>query len=97
METSNYKLSGKGSFEFAILQAPATKDTTYETMPKVHDYLNDIELAPGNAYTVSSYPCPAGGSVGIWMYATGDAKLEYFQDFNPCRESPLIVVVRFKN
>ncbi|KAK0271774.1 hypothetical protein LTR35_013250 [Friedmanniomyces endolithicus] len=84
METSNYKLSGNGSFEFAILQEPATKDTTYETMPKVHDYLNDFELVPGNAYTVSSYPCPPGGSVGIWMYATGDAKLEYFQDFNPC-------------
>ncbi|KAK1092979.1 hypothetical protein LTR48_003261 [Friedmanniomyces endolithicus] len=85
METSNYKLSGNGSFEFAILQEPATKDTTYETMPKVHDYLNDFELVPGNAYTVSSYPCPPGGSVGIWMYATGDAKLEYFQDFNPCQ------------
>ncbi|KAK0346555.1 hypothetical protein LTR91_019030 [Friedmanniomyces endolithicus] len=93
METSNYKLSGNGSFEFAILQAPATKDTTYETMPKVHEYLNDFELVPGNAYTVSSYPCPAGETVGIWMYATGDAKLEYFQDFNPCRELTLVVVV----
>ncbi|TKA52538.1 hypothetical protein B0A55_11942 [Friedmanniomyces simplex] len=97
METSSYKLSGNGSVEFAILESPATKDTTYATAPLVHNYLSGFDLVPGNAYNVSSYPCPAGQTVSFWMYATGNTRLGYFQDFNPCPCTLTDVIRAFDN
>lgn len=30
--------------------------------------------------------CPAGKTIGIWMFSATGSSLNYFQDFNPCRE-----------
>ena len=87
LETSAYTFSGNGSMHFSKLNGPATKDTTYTNAPTTHTDFGMFMLAPGNAYKIADFACPAGEAIGIWMNAVGDTALNYFQDFNPCRES----------
>ena len=47
-------------------------------------------VAPGNAYTIASFPCPAGQTVSYEVKAVGDTYLRDFQDYNP---SPIGVYI----
>jgi len=89
LETSAYTFSGNGSMHFSKLNGPATKDTTYANAPTTHTGFGMFMLAPGNAYKIADFACPAGEAIGIWMNAVDNTALNYFQDFNPCRESHL--------
>lgn len=87
LQTSAFSFSGSGSMGFAILNSPATKDTTYANSPKVKTTLASQTVMPGNAYTLANFSCPAGQAMGVWMHAMDNTMLNYFQDYNPCRES----------
>ena len=87
LETSAYTFSGNGGVSFAYLSNPAQQGkTTYNTMPKIKQDLGVWTMAPGNAYTVATMACPAGQAVAFSMAPKGDTCLNYFQDYNPCRE-----------
>lgn len=76
-----------------MLHGPANADTTYANVPASKEEFGIWALAPGNAYTIADFACPAGEAVGIWMHAMGSMALNYFQDSNPCRESSLIIAL----
>lgn len=86
LETSAYTYSGDGVFKFAMLDGPATESTTFATSPKVVKDYGSFTMAPGNAYDIASIPCPAGKAIGIWFNTKTNSVLDYFQDYNPCRE-----------
>lgn len=86
LETSSYTLSGDGVFKFAMLDGLASSSTTFATSPKVVTDYGSFSMSPGNAYDVASIPCPAGEAIGVWIHTTGDSVLDYFQDYNLCRE-----------
>ena len=53
--------------DFALLDAPATAFTTFDTAPGVAADLGALTLCPGNRYVVSSFPCPAGQRITFAM------------------------------
>lgn len=93
LETSSYTYSGDGVFNFAMLNGPAGSSTTFATSPKVVTDYGSFTMTPGNAYDIGSIPCPAGKATGIWLHTTGNGVFDYFQDYNPCRESPVEMVL----
>lgn len=88
LETSSYTYSGDGVFKFAMLNGPASCSTTFASSPKIVTDYGSFTMSPGNAYDIASIPCPAGKAIGIWLHTTGNGVLDYFQDYNPCREYP---------
>lgn len=86
LETSAYTFSGNGSMHFTMLNGPASQDTTYANAPTTKTDFGAFTLAPGNAYKIADFACPAGQAIGIWMDAHANTALNYFQDFNPCRK-----------
>jgi len=83
LQTSSFTLSGAGSVEFSKLNSVATQMTTYANAPAGKD-LGSHMIAPGQAITVATGPCAAGGPVSYSMSSTGSLDLNYFQDYNPC-------------
>lgn len=56
-------------------------------------YLGEYTLTPGSSSRIHSMACPAGKTIGIWMFSATGSSLNYFQDFNPCRKSsPLFLL-----
>ncbi len=95
LETSSYNLTGSGAVAFSRLDVAVSAATSYNTLPAVAQPCGTRTLAPGNAYTVASFACPAGRAVAFAMGAArGDAStaLRYFQDYNPCPTGLFIAV-----
>ena len=86
LETSSFEFTGDGVLEFEQLTSPATKITTYNNQPSVAKDLGTKTVSPGNSYTIATFDCPAGQTVGFEIKATGHTALNFFQDYNP---SPL--------
>jgi hypothetical protein len=84
LTTSSFTFSGAGTVDFKSLSSVATESTSYSNAPGVASDLGQVTVAPGNAYKVSSFSCPAGKAVSYEMSAVGDTALKYFQDYNPC-------------
>ncbi|KAL2357226.1 ubiquitin 3 binding protein But2 C-terminal domain-containing protein [Cryomyces antarcticus] len=91
LQTSAYTLTGSGGISVAELTAPATEQTTYNTVPKVAVELGTTQVKEGGAYVVTSHACGAGQRIAFEVRATGSLKLDFFQDYNP---SPLGFYVR---
>jgi glucan endo-1,3-beta-D-glucosidase len=84
LETSSFTFNGKGGMKVTSLTAPATEQTTYDTVPAAGHISNTISnVAPGNEYFVASMACPAGERIGVEVSSTDGLDLEYFQDYNP--------------
>ncbi|KAK5107818.1 hypothetical protein LTR62_000632 [Meristemomyces frigidus] len=88
LETSAYTFNGQGGITVGKLSAPATAQSTYNSVAKedFHPAGSIASLKPGNSYVVSSYACEAGATVAFEFESTGGLDLEYFEDYNP---SPL--------
>lgn len=72
-----------GGLDFALLSSFANSGTTYATTPTVqHDY-GMTEILPGNNYTIATYPCQGGQTVGYSVSSKGGVELDYFQDYAP--------------
>ncbi|KAI7262007.1 hypothetical protein KC343_g4663 [Hortaea werneckii] len=84
LETSAYTISGDGKANFYTLEKPAHKSNTFNTSPKPDKYLGEYTLTPGTSSKIHSMACPAGKTIGIWMFSATGSSLNYFQDFNPC-------------
>ncbi|KAI7197781.1 hypothetical protein KC363_g222 [Hortaea werneckii] len=84
LETSAYTISGDGKANFYALDKPAHKSNTFNTSPKSDKYLGEYTLTPGSSSKIHSMACPAGKTIGIWMFSATGSSLNYFQDFNPC-------------
>ncbi|KAI7281141.1 hypothetical protein KC345_g4294 [Hortaea werneckii] len=84
LETSAYTISGDGKANFYTLENPAHKSNTFNTSPKSDKYLGEYTLTPGSSSKIHSMACPAGKTIGIWMFSATGSSLNYFQDFNPC-------------
>ncbi|GAB7358500.1 hypothetical protein MBLNU230_g2563t1 [Neophaeotheca triangularis] len=85
LETSAYTFSGSGKVSFKKMTSPAKQHTTYHNMPKCDKNAhNEITVAPGNAYDVEEFPCPAGETMAVMMSPEDDTCLSLFQDVNPC-------------
>ncbi len=86
LETSSYTFSGSGELDFGRLSEPVDQQTSYANLPSVAQDLGTFTVGPGNAYTVSSFDCPAGEQVSFLVAdAEGsDTSLRFFQDYNPC-------------
>ncbi|KAI1351948.1 ubiquitin 3 binding protein But2 C-terminal domain-containing protein [Xylaria sp. FL0043] len=87
LQTSSFSFSGSGAIDFSRLSGPVSAATSYANLPEVSQSYGQQAIAPGNAYTLTSFPCPAGESVAFEMSAAqGDSStnLRYFQDYNPC-------------
>ncbi|KAI3318063.1 ubiquitin 3 binding protein But2 C-terminal domain-containing protein [Xylariaceae sp. AK1471] len=95
LETSSYNFSGSGAVNFARLSKPVTESTSYATLPSVAHSYGQKTVAPGNAYTIDSFACPAGERISFEMSAAaGDdsTDLRFFQDWNPCPIGMFITV-----
>ncbi|EFZ02346.1 UBA3-binding But2 family protein [Metarhizium robertsii] len=83
LTTSSFTFSGDGKIDFSLLNSPATQGTTWNNQPgKKTDY-GITTVAPGNSYTIASFPCPAGQAIGFEMSDCGNTNFRYFQDYNP--------------
>ncbi|KAL6231512.1 ubiquitin 3 binding protein But2 C-terminal domain-containing protein [Aspergillus navahoensis] len=83
LETSAFDFSGDGTIQFSAVETPATQSTTYNNAPQISQSLGQFTVSPGNSYTVSSFECPAGQTVGYEMSTAGSTNLEFFEDYNP--------------
>jgi len=88
LTTSAFELTGSGGLDISQLKAPATEQTTYNSVPQTEVYMPEhlggpSGVAPGNEYVVTSGPCAAGQRIGYLVAATGTLNLNYFQDYNP--------------
>ncbi len=83
LETSSYTFSGNGGIDICMLSAVATSSTTSSNAPACKTGFGTVTVAPGNSYSIATFPCPAGQAIGFEMKASGDTQLTYFQDFNP--------------
>lgn len=84
LETSSFTFNGKGGMKVTSLTAPATEQTTYDSVPAAGKISNTISnVAPGNEYFVASMECPAGQRIGVEVSSTDGLDLYYFQDYNP--------------
>jgi len=84
LQTSSYTFSGSGAIDFAALSKAATQSTSYSNAPGVSTDYGTTTVAPGNAYTIAKFSCPAGQAIAFEMKASDSTSLTYFQDFNPC-------------
>ncbi|KAI1338155.1 ubiquitin 3 binding protein But2 C-terminal domain-containing protein [Xylariaceae sp. FL0016] len=85
LETSSFNFTGSGAVSFAKLDSAVSSSTTYGNCPGVAQQYDQVTLAPGNAYPLSSFKCPGGQSLSFEMSsAGGTTDLRYFQDYNPC-------------
>ena len=83
LTTSSYTLTGSGLVDFSQLGSPATQSTTYNNAPKMIKDYGLQKLAPGNSYTIATFPCPAGQTVAYKLTSYSGTNLTYFQDSNP--------------
>ncbi|TKA81066.1 hypothetical protein B0A49_00686 [Cryomyces minteri] len=83
LETSNFTLSGTGAIDFGMLSSAATAGTTYDSIPSTAKDYGVTTVVPGNAYTIATFPCPAGERVSYKANAKDNTCLNYFQDYNP--------------
>ncbi|KAK8054839.1 hypothetical protein PG993_000066 [Apiospora rasikravindrae] len=83
LETSDFSFSGSGALDFAKLSKGVDKSASFASLPAVGTALGSQTVKPGNAYTVGSFPCPAGDAVAIKMSGSGTS-LTFFEDYNPC-------------
>ena len=86
LETSDFTFSGSGALDFSRLQSPVSLSTSYSTLPGTAQDFGQITVAPGNAYNIASFNCPAGEEVSIKIGVPegGDTSLRFFEDYNPC-------------
>lgn len=83
LQTSSYSMTGDGRLRFTALAGAASTGTTYGNKPaKKHD-IKEVTVSPGNGYVLSTFACPAGQQVTVEVSSVHDAKLKYFQDYNP--------------
>ncbi|KAF2088791.1 hypothetical protein K490DRAFT_72501 [Saccharata proteae CBS 121410] len=82
--TSSFSLTGPGTVDFALLQDPASEETTWDSAPAVGTDYGSTTVQPGSSYTVATFPCPAGQRVGVEMNSGNGTVLEWFQDWNEC-------------
>ncbi|KAL4745785.1 ubiquitin 3 binding protein But2 C-terminal domain-containing protein [Aspergillus terricola var. indicus] len=83
LETSAFDFSGDGTIQFSAVETYATQSTTYNNAPQISQNLGQFTVSPGNSYTVFSFECPAGQTVGYEMSTAGTTQLEFFEDYNP--------------
>jgi hypothetical protein len=83
LQTSSFTFSGSGGIDFSELNGIATSATSYSNAPGVATDYGTTVVAPGNSYTIATFPCPAGTTISFEMKAIGDTSLTYFQDYNP--------------
>lgn len=83
LETSSFSISGGGDIDFFLLDGVADAATTFANAPVVKQDYGMAGFVPGNTYSVASFACPAGQSVGVLAKACGDTVFSYFQDYNP--------------
>ena len=83
LTTSSFTFSGNGGLDFSELNGVASTGTSYSNAPGVATDYGTTVVAPGNSYTIATFPCPAGTAVSFEIKAAGDTSLIYFQDYNP--------------
>lgn len=88
LQTSSFDFNGKGGISVDELSRPATRQTTYDTVPAaaVAGIGAIPHVQPGNSYVVASHPCAAGKTQSFEFKSTGGLDLMFFEDYNP---SPL--------
>jgi hypothetical protein len=91
LTTSSFTFSGNGGIDFSLLKGVATATTSSSNAPAVEYDFGVTKVAPGNSYSIETFPCPAGTAVSFELKASGDTNLRYFQDYNP---SPLGLYIR---
>ena len=83
LETSDYTFNGKGSLSVDHLSSPASKGTTWNSVPSMESHAGSFSPQPGNSYVVATGDCMAGTTQSYELSASGGLDLEYFQDYNP--------------
>jgi hypothetical protein len=83
LTTSSFILSGNGGLGFSLLNGVATSTTSYSNAPSVKNDYGVTIIAPGNSYSIATFPCPAGTTISFELRAGGEIFLNYFQDYNP--------------
>ncbi|KAI9834615.1 MAG: hypothetical protein M1826_000017 [Phylliscum demangeonii] len=83
LQTSSFIFSGAGGIDFSELSGVADASTTFANAPPIKTDYGVTTVAPGNSYTIATFPCPAGQRIAFELKAVGDTSLVYFQDFNP--------------
>lgn len=80
--TSSFTGTG-GPIDFALLSGVATRATSYANAPAVSKDYGVTNVAPGNSYSIATFPCPGGSAISIELKSAGTCGLKYFQDYNP--------------
>lgn len=83
LTTSAFEFSGSGGMEFSLLTSPATTGTTANNAPAMKQDYEMTTVAPGNDYTIATFPCPGNTAIGIEAKSCDSTYLNYFQDYNP--------------
>ncbi|PVH80648.1 hypothetical protein DL98DRAFT_418188 [Cadophora sp. DSE1049] len=69
-----------GGLNFALLAGVANNSTTYNSTPPIAVDYGKVKILPGNKYTVSVFPCPAGKTITIEGSSANRTELDYFQN-----------------
>ena len=83
LTTSSFNMSGNGGLACSLLNGVATSTTSFSNAPSVKNDYGVTIIAPGNSYSIATFPCPAGRAISVELKASGDIFLNYFQDYNP--------------
>ncbi|KAF2140964.1 uncharacterized protein K452DRAFT_229286, partial [Aplosporella prunicola CBS 121167] len=87
LETSNFEISGSGEVTFSLLEHAITESMSYNSSPNIKKKLVTHTLVAGHSYTIDTFDCPAGESIGFKMETCdtkNPTKFNWFQDYNPC-------------
>jgi hypothetical protein len=83
LTTSSFTFSGNGGIDFSLLNGVATSATSYSNAPGIKTDYGVTAVAPGNSYSIATFPCPGGTAISFELKSSGDTSLNYFQDYNP--------------
>jgi Ubiquitin 3 binding protein But2 C-terminal domain len=83
LETSAFEFSGDGAISFSELEAPAGNQTSSSNAPAQKVDFGVTKVSPGHNFTIASFACPAGQTVGFELKNAGSTRLDFFEDFNP--------------
>jgi hypothetical protein len=79
--TSSFTGTG-GAIDFSLLGGVATQTTSFSNAPVVATDYGVTTVAPGNSYSIATFPCPGNTAISFELKSAGGA-VKYFQDYNP--------------
>jgi hypothetical protein len=72
LTTSSFTFSDNGGIDLSLLNGVANSATSYANAPGVKIDYGVTTVAPGNSYSIATFPCPGGTAISIELRASGN-------------------------